>query len=693
MPVQAPPPPSSDAVSGLLPAVPPPLATSAPPAATNGQGVHQAEAAGNGAAVTTTTTTTPAPAAAAPASNQDPQGQAAPAKPKKKKKKSRWEAPSWAVSAIVHVTILGMLILIPLGGEVRKAAAKINAAMVDTSASAEEMVKILADPTDASREFTSGDPTSAAASAAGSAAPSATPAIASRTTVSERSSLPEVNIVPQISGLSMLPSAPSRDLSGSGGVRGDVAFKTDSIGEALDQIAREILRHLSQHRLTVVWLFDESGSMKDDQQEVKSKFDRISSELKLNVDDEKRAANALLHAIVGFGNGIHFVQDKPTSNVDLIGQAIDRLPVDETGTESTLRAVSLVINRYGDNLKDRRLLIVMVTDESGDDGAAIEPARQLAISKKVPIYVIGRQSLFGYGTLHLEYRDPVTKDVYWPAIRRGPETADVEMLQYDGLHGRWDEQPSGFAPYELARLAKDTGGIYFLLPSEESLRRVKTREKGYSITVLKEYIPDYESRAAYMERRVRSELRRSMYEVIQATKDFGFDHHLPIEPAKLVVEAKQTMTLAAARLQMLMNIEKRLKALEKARDREPEKRWQADYDLMVAQTLAYQVKSYELQACLAAMIKAPPKPSIMPNKNLMVEWDIHHSKKKWAPEESTAKKYAEAERLLKGVIARHPKTPWADLAQDELDRGMSVDYTEWRHDPRYDERAKLVPKY
>ena len=64
-----------------------------------------------------------------------------------------------------------------------------------------------------------------------------------------------------------------------------------------------------------------------------------------------------------------------------------------------------------------------------------------------------------------------------------------------------------------------------------------------------------------------------------------------------------------------------------------------------------------------------------------------------APKEQTAKKYAEADRLLKRVIELHPKTPWADLAQDELNRGLSVQRDEWHHNPKYDERAKLVPKF
>ena len=112
-----------------------------------------------------------------------------------------------------------------------------------------------------------------------------------------------------------------------------------------------------------------------------------------------------------------------------------------------------VVEHYANLIrKDRRLLIVLVTDESGDDGADVEEARQALTKYNVPLFVIGRQSLFGYPYAHHRYVDPVTKDVYHPLIRRGPETADLELYQWDGLYDRWDEQPSGFAPYELARL-------------------------------------------------------------------------------------------------------------------------------------------------------------------------------------------------------------------------------------------------
>ena len=64
-----------------------------------------------------------------------------------------------------------------------------------------------------------------------------------------------------------------------------------------------------------------------------------------------------------------------------------------------------------------------------------------------------------------------------------------------------------------------------------------------------------------------------------------------------------------------------------------------------------------------------------------------------APKHETEKKVAEATALLQAVIRKHPKTPWADLAQDEITRGFSCVRNEWRRSASYGERAKLVPKY
>ena len=88
--------------------------------------------------------------------------------------------------------------------------------------------------------------------------------------------------------MTLLPVAPAADSGGGGKIAGDPIFDVTDIGVALDQLAREILRHLKDHKLTVVWLFDESTSMQDDQNTIRQKFDRVSSELKVNVEPGKK---------------------------------------------------------------------------------------------------------------------------------------------------------------------------------------------------------------------------------------------------------------------------------------------------------------------------------------------------------------------------------------------------------------------
>ena len=276
-----------------------------------------------------------------------------------------------------------------------------------------------------------------------------------------------------------------------------------------------------------------------------------------------------------------------------------------------MQAIREIVDHYAGLIrKDRRLLIVLVTDESGDDGADVEEARQALKKYKVPLYVIGRQSLFGYPFAHHRYIDPVTKDVYHPLIRRGPETADVEIYQWDGLYDRWDEQPSGFAPYELARLTKDSGGIYFVLPSEEFMR-VRQREQAYSIIQLKEYLPEYDNRLTYIEKRNSSDLRRSLYQIVIETRDFLYRRDFPIDPGELSQAALAEREKATFKLNVLIKIQERLEGqdVKKAREREPEKRWQAHYDLMLAQTVAFQVKAYEYRALMAQIAQKPPRPA------------------------------------------------------------------------------------
>ena len=394
----------------------------------------------------------------------------------RRKIRIRYLMQAWTVSLLVHVLILSALAAATFS--VKETINKIlnfDSALAGFRSGELELLPIYANPDSIRRDQAIGDENankpeepvlmimgdgdgdngggSIFMNAASAGAPSRTPRVrgVGKGRINEGTSLPGVKI-DELGGspLSLLPAAPATDLGGGGKIAGDPLFDVKEIGIALDQLAREILRHLNDHKLTVVWLFDESTSMQDDQKTILQKFDRVSSELRRNVEPNKKTTDALNHAIVGFGQDIDYVLDKPREDIDQIGRAIKHLKIDATGIENTMQAICEVVAHYAFVVQkgSRRLLIVLVSDESGDDGTYVEEARQVLKKYNVPLYVIGRQSLFGYPFAHHQYIDPVTKDIYHPLIRRGPETADLELYQWDGLYERWDEQPSGFAPYE-----------------------------------------------------------------------------------------------------------------------------------------------------------------------------------------------------------------------------------------------------
>ena len=223
--------------------------------------------------------------------------------------------------------------------------------------------------------------------------------------------------------------------------------------------------------LTVLWLFDETRSMLDDRRIVREKLDRIAMEI-----DRVPQADAYRRRFRHFGALRRSGNRDPTPRTS---SPYGTDSVDDSGIENTFHAVHAVIEDARELLPaENRLLLVPMTDESGNDGDFVETALDSARKHKVPVYVIGRQAVFGSARVRLGEAGAWADDALLPSIRRGPESA-IEVLAWDGLHERNDGNLRG-SPYELGRLAKETWGIYFLLPSEEA-QRVRQREKAYSL--------------------------------------------------------------------------------------------------------------------------------------------------------------------------------------------------------------------
>src|SRR5690606_37382674 len=134
------------------------------------------------------------------------------------------------------------------------------------------------------------------------------------------------------------------------------------------------LRMMRESKVMVVWLFDESESMKDDQREIRDQFHKVYEELGIAVKSDTSLSSRrgrgnrpqdeiLLTAIAGFGEKLHYLLETPSSDIEQIRSAIDKIAVDESGLENMSRAVRDIVAKYRTMAvrQERRLVLVIVS--------------------------------------------------------------------------------------------------------------------------------------------------------------------------------------------------------------------------------------------------------------------------------------------------------------------------------------------
>jgi hypothetical protein len=85
---------------------------------------------------------------------------------------------------------------------------------------------------------------------------------------------------------------------GSEQVLGEPGALVEGYGPALDRLTQELARLMRQNKILVVWLFDESESMRDDQKDLQGRIQRVYEELKLFKEDVPE--DVMLSAVVSF---------------------------------------------------------------------------------------------------------------------------------------------------------------------------------------------------------------------------------------------------------------------------------------------------------------------------------------------------------------------------------------------------------
>ena len=500
---------------------------------------------------------------------------------------------------------------------------------------------------------------------------------------------PRVKVQPPSLGL---PSMTRAFESLPEGILGDPRMVVDNYQQAMDQITQEILWMLERGNVLVVWCFDQSQSMKDDQREIRDRINKVYAELGL-VD--QASGSHLLTAVTSFGAGfqIHTAADnkpKPTSNRAEIRDAIDLVPVDPSGTENMCGAVRQAVAFHRAVARRRQMILILVSDESGNRAnnvALLENAISEARAARCRVYTMGREAVFGYPWAHIRYQHPQTKRTHWLRVDRGPETAFIEQLQTNGFHRRHDAFSSGFGPYDQARLSRETGGIFFLLPSiEADLVGGKAGKRRYKLDSMRPYRPDLRARLSVVSDRNKYPLRSLIWKVVNdldptQARQVNMRVDFPLTAAQFLPAARAAQTKAATYINYLGTVQKMLESGKLLREQESEPRWQANYDLILAQVVAYQARMYEYGVALEQFIKAPKSAPLTRPPNLrLVDWNITTNNN---VRTDTSKPYIKrSKELFNQIIKEHAGTPWAERAREELTRGFGVDLVP-DYDPPY----------
>jgi hypothetical protein len=472
------------------------------------------------------------------------------------------------------------------------------------------------------------------------------------------------------------------------GALGDPRAIVDDYDQAMDQITQEILWFMEKSPVLVVWCFDQSESMKDDQKLIRDRIERVYAELGLT----SHLKNRLTTGVCSFGEGFMLHTPEPTSSLEQIRAAIDAVPSDPSGKEIMCEAVgrAIALHREYAEKSYRKMLLILVTDESGEvenNNAFLERAIAEAKAAKCRVYAMGREAVFGYPYAHIRWVHPQTKHTHWLRIDRGPETAFVEQLQTDGFRRRYDAHPSGFGPYEQTRLARETGGVFFMLPGLES-NLVRGENRRYELEAMRAYRPDLRARIEIITDRDTSILRRTVWQVIYDLNPYNpevakiiemrveFSPQLP----QTIQQARIEQAKAIIYLQYLARVQQVLEGLAEHRAQEASPRWQANYDLIYAQTIAYQARMYEYGAYLEQYIQNPKvwPPTKAPNNILH---DLHITTRKETLTTESLPYIEKATELYKQVVIDHPGTPWSARAELELKRGFGVEFRPDYHPP------------
>lgn len=457
---------------------------------------------------------------------------------------------------------------------------------------------------------------------------------------------------------------------------------------AVDHLTAEIEASLARGPTVVCWVFDRSVSLSAQRNQIADRMSRVFNQL----GAMRAAANRpdLENMVVAFGESVGLVTKNPTDDVDEVVKAIRSISVDDSGVEMTflaIRKTAEVAKKFRQGAGGRNVMIVVFTDEVGNDASTVDETAKLCRKLGFPVYVVGVPAPFGMAKVQMKYVefDPTySQGEQWVEIEQGPETLYPEVVRVRSGRLADDAIDSGFGPYALSRLCAETGGIYFRVHANSGARGRVTNEDTAPLSsrlryffdpeVMRHYQPDYASPEKVAKEINANRAKRAlftaagMYEVPQMVlPETIFPRKSDGEFVALLGEAQKTAASLQPKIDTLYET---LRAGLPDRERLREKRWQAGYDLALGRVLAAKVRTDAYNKTLAkakfGMKFQNPKSDT---------WVLEPSDDV-AVDAALGKLATQANELLEGVLRQHAGTPWALLAAEELRMPLGYQWVE-----------------
>ena len=572
---------------------------------------------------------------------------------------SLMEFPSWAISCVLHVGLLLFLYSITLYMP------QDEETVIDTAMSDEDVIP---------DEFVF-DPTITDQLGSDSLMNTLSPSQAAKT---QANSDPQEQLEKEIDQELVSVQQPQLDMVASPEQTEfvdtiDTTGATDYVGGvegSMDRLTAEIAGSLRDRKTLVVWVFDASLSQQARRDEIADRFENVYKQLgQLDVD----SGRALQTAVVSFGSSTNFITPEPVDDVGEIVKAIRKIKSDGTPTENVFGAVGQVINKwrsYRTKLR-RNMMVIVVTDERGDDFELLEQTVQTARRVGVRCYCVGNAAPFGREKGYVLWKYEDGGEEYLP-IDAGPESVAMERLNLGFWGGRGrdlDQMSSGYGPYALTRLCAETGGLY--LVAEDSVRGPQ-----FDFSVMRSYTPDYGPIREYEKELVSNAAKGALVMTARKTNVDRIVSPQLVFRADTDTVLRQQATAAQEPAAVfdfnLQQMQSMLERGEKDREKLVSPRWRAAYDLAMGRVLAMRVRAYGYNVVLADM-KSTPKSFEKKGSNhwrLVPAADILGGP-------SVKKLAKKAKEYLTRVIDEHPGTPWAELAERELSQELGWDWQEF----------------